>query len=106
MADVITWDITNLHRYLDTGAVYGVDWIVYVDRETDKGTLRSSSYGSIGLNPHDPEDFIPYENLEKETVVEWLLNQLGKEQVDAITSSLSGELNAKEKPKTDSGLPW
>jgi hypothetical protein len=107
MADTYTWHIAQLERKLSDGVVYTAHWTVTAARQvTGSADLTASSYGSIGFGEPDPDNFIPYEDLTEGEVVGWVLGALGDEQVEAICSGVSAQLDAEQNPVDASGIPW
>jgi hypothetical protein len=108
--DTFTWGIASLDRNLPSGEVYSVHWIVTATREGDGGAvLTSSTYGSIGLPAGDPEseDFVPYNELTPELVLQWTQEALGGiEKVAEIEAALTLQLDEQAFPSRASGTPW
>jgi hypothetical protein len=107
MADTFEWHIAQLQRKLSDGAVYTAHWTVNATRTVDDGDdLTAGSYGSVGFGEPDPDNFIEYDELTKEEVVQWVRDALGEEQVEAIEDGLSAQLDKTENPTDASGIPW
>ena len=78
----------------ETNVVYNVHWIA-------KGTKEDYSVTSIGTQvvPLDPKaDFIPFEDLTNEIVVEWTKEAMGEEQVKAIEDGIASQIAELENP--------
>lgn len=103
-----TWDIAQLERRLpdgDTcpdGAVYTAHWTVSYEENGES----ASAYGSVGLSDPDPASFVPFSQLTKEEVLDWVFEFLGPDQVVSIQESLYNTVQAKLNPTTAQGLPW
>jgi hypothetical protein len=97
------WTINTLERSLPDNIVTVIHWTVSL---TSEDGYTSSAYGSLGLPPADPENFIPYSDLSPETVTEWIRNVMGEEQFAAYESSLTAQIESKRNPVSASGLPW
>ena len=106
MADTFTWGIANLERQLSDGAVTTVHWTLTAERTVGSETLTAGSYGSLGLDPADPNDFIAYDDLTSAEVIGWVETKLGADAVTAMETGLSGQLDTQENPTTGSGVPW
>lgn len=108
MADKITWGIANLERHVADGVVYTSHWTVNAERTTAAGaTYTAGAYGSVGFSEPDPKDFIPYDELTQELVIDWTQDALGgNEKVAEIEDALTANLDAQENPVNESGLPW
>lgn len=102
MAATITWDIATLERKLADGTVYTVHYTISAE---DQGET-ASAYGSTGLDPADPDNFVPYEDLDKATVIGWVKAKLGDEQVTNIETSLENQIQERLSPQDATGVPW
>ncbi len=96
------WDIANMERTISDGIVYTVHYTVtrFEDGE------QVGAYGSLGLEPPAEGTAIPYANLTKETVIQWVKNKFGEEKVQEIESALSSQIQEKLNPTKSSGTPW
>lgn len=106
MADTFTWGIANLDRTLSDGTVTTVHWTLTAERTVGGETLTASCYGSIGLDPADLDDFIPYDDLTPAEVIGWVQTKFGAEEVTKLEENLSAQLDVRETPVTGSGVPW
>ncbi len=100
MADIYSWSINTLNRELSDGAVYTVHWLLSASRANlniSGETYTTSTYGAQGFTA-DPSvsGFIPYEDLQEETCINWVKNALGAEAVAAMEASLSAKLDKQE----------
>lgn len=104
----VTWDIATMERHLpdgDTcpdGAVYTVHWTASLEEDGE----TASAYGSIGLGDPDPSSFVPFDQLTKEQVVNWVLAALGVDQVVSIEEALHNQIQQKLHPTSSAGVPW
>jgi len=72
----------------ETNVVYNVHWIV-------TGTEEDYTANSIGSQvvALDPEaQFIPFEDLTNEIIVEWTKDAMGEEEVQAIENSIANQI--------------
>lgn len=108
MADTFTWSINNLDRHVADGAVYCSYWSVNAERTLADGEVISAgAYGSVGFGAPDPSDFIPYADLTQEKVLEWTQEALGgDEYVATMEANLSKQLDERETPIHEAGVPW
>lgn len=102
-----TWKIYNLEHQITDGLVIKVTYgcIVqqdsFLDRHIDVTTL-------IG----DPSDtnFIPYEDLTEQIVLEWVNEELGQQAISDIETMVKARVQNRideEAAKTTTeGLPW
>lgn len=97
------WNIAQLERHLSDGAVFTAHWTVNLQAQGES----AGGYGSIGFTvAENPENFIPYENLTKKTVVGWVQDALGEEQVSNIETALATQIEQKLHPTNAQGIPW
>ena len=101
MTAIITWDIVNLERETLDGYIYTVHWSLNI-REDEYST---GSYGSIGLERPEGE-MIPFEDVTKETVISWVQEKLGEEQVQSMQNALIAQIEEQKTPSKLSGVPW
>jgi hypothetical protein len=101
-----TWNITKMIRYQSTGLVYEVQYRII-------STIEEFTYTDFGVvtiegNPSSP-DFIPYEDLKENIVLEWVKDVLGVSGVDSIENTqymiLQEMINTAQNPSA-TGLPW
>lgn len=102
MAITYQWSVANLERQLSSGIVYTVHYTI----SADDGTYASSAYGSLGLEPPDEDDEIPYAQLTPEIVTDWVKDKIGDEKVVEIEEALAAQIEQQRAPKTGTGLPW
>lgn len=102
MAISYNWGVANLERHLADGIVYTVHYTI----SADDGTYASSAYGSLGLEPPEEDDVIPYAQLTPEIVVGWVKEKFGAEKVTEIENALADQIEQQRTPKTGTGLPW
>lgn len=100
MATTFTWKIAQLERETEDGFVFAAHYTV----DASDGTYGAGAYGSIGLER--PDDLIPFNQLDEETVVGWVKDHLGTEKVEGIESALQVQLDEQHAPTKAAGLPW
>jgi hypothetical protein len=96
----VTWNIANLERETADGFVYTAHYTV----DANDGTYSTGAYGSIGFKR--PEDLIPYKDLTKDQVIEWVKEALGSDKVLEIGQALLNQINEQRNPTHATGLPW
>lgn len=102
------WSIINLERklpdgdYPPDGQVYTAHWTV----SQEENGHTASVYGSIGFSDPDPNNFVPYNQLTEEEVLNWVFDALGVDQVVNIQESLYAQIQEQENPTHASGIPW
>jgi hypothetical protein len=95
-----TWNIVNLERETQDGFVYVAHYTV----DAHDGTYSAGAYGSIGFER--PETLIPYADLTKEQLIEWVKQALGTEKVTEIGQALLNQINEQRNPTKQAGVPW
>jgi hypothetical protein len=103
MADTTySWNVANLERNLADGMVTTVHYTV----TAHDGTYSSSAYGSIGLDPADPDSMVPYADLDEFTVASWVAAKFGEGKVQEIQAALQNQIDLQRNPVTGAGVPW
>lgn len=102
MTVTITWNISTLERVTATGEIQTVHYTV----DAEDGTYRAGAYGSVGLDPADPDDMVPYADITKEQVITWLHAKLGEEAVANVEAALQAQIDEQHAPTKATGLPW
>lgn len=97
-----TWDIASLERETSDGYVYTAHWTC--SAHDDNGDYSASCYGSVGFER--PQDLIPYADLEKDQVIEWVKEALGSDKVLEIGQALLSQIDEQRNPTHESGVPW
>ncbi len=91
-----------MDRTLSNGYVGTVHYTI----SADDGTYASSAYGSLGLEPPEEDDAIPYAQLTPEIVTGWVKDKFGDEKVAEIEAALAEQIAQQRTPTTGTGLPW
>jgi hypothetical protein len=104
MADTYTWTINQLERLAQTGEIQTVHYSVAACSEDQ--VYASSAYGSLGLDPADPDNMIPFASVTEAEVVSWVQAKFGEEKVAEIQAALSQQIEDQRAPKVAQGLPW
>lgn len=80
-------------------------WRVYFQIKATVDSSSAEYYGSVNLDR--PETLIPYENVTKENLIDWIKNKLGTSEVAAIEGGLDNNVRglASSTTKTQ-GLPY
>ena len=97
---IVTWNIANLERETQDGFVYTAHYLV----DAHDGTYSAGAYGSIGFER--PDNLIPYADLTKEQVIEWVKEALGSEKVVEIGQALLNQIDEQRHPTKAAGVPW
>jgi hypothetical protein len=102
-----TWKITNINRVSFTGLVIEVTYMIIFEIE---GTIvRHVGICQLTGDPQD-SNFIPFNYLTENVVIDWVKNDLGVEKIDEIMNTNENILNQiisnEKKSPHISGLPW
>ena len=101
MSDItVTWNIANLERETADGFVYTAHYTV----DATDGTYSAGAYGSIGFQR--PENLIPFKDLTKELVIDWVKDALGEDKVLEIGQALLTQIEEQRQPTKQAGVPW
>jgi len=77
-----------------SNVVYNVHWIV----EASKGEISATSIGTKRVEVDEDVDFVDFDDLKNATVVGWVKEAMGEEEVEAIESGLAAGIAEKENP--------
>ena len=109
MANTYSWKVANLERNLSDGMVYTVHYTITAvsdQKDSDGQFYSAGAYGSIGLEPAQPDSMIPFDQLDEFTVASWVANSFGPEKVQEIQSALDAQIVERITPTKASGVPW
>jgi hypothetical protein len=102
-----TWKIAQLKRKPTTGLVFEVTYIMNfkLQNETDRKVGMIEFVGDV----NDP-NFIPFEDLTEEIVLDWVTTTLGEEEISATETEFEARLqeriDKKNNPEFLTGTPW
>jgi hypothetical protein len=104
---VINWKIINLKRKLESGIVFDVVYMI----QSEKDGITDRIIGSLPLSGNDNSpDFIKYEDLTEQIVINWVKSTLGEIKVSEIENKLKSTIEARiEKLNNQTiadGTPW
>lgn len=102
MTVTITWNVSTLERVTATGEVQTVHYTV----DAEDGTYRAGAYGSVGLDPADPDDMVPYADVTRSQAIAWLQAKLGDEAVANMEAALRNQIDEQHAPSKAAGVPW
>jgi len=101
MATTYTWDIAQLDRETADGYVFTAHYTI----GAGDGTYSAGAYGSVGFER--PETLVPFADLTKDQVIEWVKEKLGgAEKVAEIEAALQAQLDEQAAPTKAQGMPW
>lgn len=98
------WKVLGMEHKLSDGYVLSVTSAC--DIKTDLGFARGLTYTSLEFKEIEP-DYVPFEDLTEEIVLNWVKEQLGTAGVDAIEKEVQEDYEKEiASPTTGQGLPW
>lgn len=103
MAVTITWNIKNLARRTKDGFVWSA---VFTVTGTD-GTYKHTVNGTRKFN--EPKTLIPYKDLTEDVIVQWVKDNLIKEDpssVEKIEQNVKNRISEEKAPTVAYGVPW
>ena len=105
MAITKTWEINTLERDLSDGYVTKV---IYRVKGISDSEEKARETGEINLvKPESlPSDFIEFAKLDAATVLGWVKDTLGSDEVTRIETFLEAKVNEVLTPTTAAGVPW
>lgn len=95
----ITWNILSLERIKSSGFVTNIRYSVNV---TDND-ITTTKTGMVKFEERE-SDFIPFDSLTENEVVEWVKDKLGDESTKII-EELKDEIKLKLTPKSEIVVP-
>ena len=101
------WNIVQLKRNPNNGLVFEVTYIMNFELEGEVD--RKVSVLELEGDINDP-NFIPFENLTQENVLDWIQTTLGEATIAEIEAEfktrLEERINRKNNPQFLTGKPW
>jgi hypothetical protein len=103
MSTEFSWSIAQLERTTADNMVQTCHYTVNAKDEV----YSAGVYGSVGLDPADPESMVPFADLSEAQVVAWVQEKLGgADKVTEIEAALQAQLDEQHAPSVAQGLPW
>jgi hypothetical protein len=102
------WDVTELQIATENGSlskiVENVDWSL---KATNENNNSVSVFATTRLNNPDSLSFIEFSSLDKDTVINWVKENLGQDVVNSYESNLAVMLNESEQSNLETvNPPW
>jgi hypothetical protein len=105
MANTYTWKVGQCDRTLADGMIGTLHYTV--SATTEDGVYSAGAYGSVGLQPADPDSMIPYDDVTEAQAISWAQAAIGgSDKVAEIHAALDAQLTEKRTPTTGKGTPW
>ena len=96
----LQWNILTLEQIRENGFVTEVRYIV---NATDNN-ITVSKTGIVKFKQVEG-NFIPFENLTQQEVVEWVKEKLGAGELQRLTEELQEEIQSKTNPQKETVVP-
>jgi hypothetical protein len=107
MANTYTWKIVQLDCLPDANGLLHVIQDVHWRLEGTDGTYSSYVYGSVALSQPHPDDFILYDDLTEDQIINWVINSIGNNSVADYQTTIDTKIAASVDPqKVYPSLPW
>ena len=105
MAITSSWEVNTMDRDLSDGFVTKV---IYRIKGIENGTEKARKTGEVNFaKPSSlPSDFKAYDSLSESDCLTWVKDTLGSDEVTAIETSLTNEVDLINTPATGTGKPW
>lgn len=103
------WKIENLEYLSKNGFVFEVHYSVTATVGSGDNVGTGRVVGSVKFYEEDgdlPPGFIPYAELQEQTIIGWVKNRMGPATVAEIEAKVTERANESLNPKEESGLPW
>lgn len=98
------WKILKLECIIsDNGlsnVVYRVHWLYAVTSIINEKKYVSTSNGILPIAAPTPENFVAFNELTKQQVVNWVIDILGEENIQTMTTELTNANTLKANPVT------
>lgn len=97
-----TWDCKTVDTYPSQGdlndVVYNVHWRMIAEKDGVSATIIGTQ--SLTVEDVDAEDFIEFEDLTHEQVIEWVESAMGEDRVQEIKDAAKAQLEDLIAPKS------
>ena len=105
-----TFNPLTCHTHLEghEDVVMTIHWQLHATQETEEKMYAAQNIGTCSF-PFNSEDdtFIPFAELTKEIVQQWVETQLGEERVEQMKMSLATQIQEQITPKIiNRPAPW
>ena len=101
--DDVNWRIDNLYTTTignETNYVVYVDWSCIGDATIDGVKYTAVCSNTAILSTDNVDNFIPYDQLTQEKVLEWVVASLGEVGVSNVLANIQGQLQNFAYPPT------
>jgi hypothetical protein len=103
----LSWKVDNIEVKPVEGELTDVVHTVYWRLYAEESGTTTSSYGSELIPLAEEGQFIPFEELDEQTVIGWVHSVMGPDKVLQIETSTLAELQAILSPEfVNKPVPW
>lgn len=102
MSIAYTWRFEAFQTAPAEGDLAQVVKVIHWRLHAEDGDARTSVYGTVNLDPPDPDDFVAFEDLTKAWAIERVSAVI---DVPALEASLAGQIAAIKSPPVVSLTP-
>tara|TARA_R100000234_G_scaffold31460_1_gene18517 strand:- start:79 stop:396 length:318 start_codon:yes stop_codon:yes gene_type:complete len=105
MAITYEWQVNTMERDISDGFV---NKVIYRVKGLDDGTEKARVTGEVKFTKPSslPSDFKAYDSLSESICLAWVKDTIVSEEVTAIETSLTNQINLINTPTTATGKPW
>lgn len=103
-----TWTFPQIEVALAEDGLTNVAKVVHWRLDGIDDGHSAGAYGTAALSPPDAADFVAYEDLTKDKVIEWVTGALGgDEKIAEIKAAIEGQIaKLKNPPVVTLTPPW
>lgn len=102
------WKIQSMYVKNATdlsNVVVKISWIKEgIDTDGSRGSYMNVT--TFDLESVNPDEFIPYDELEEAVVIEWIKSQISEEAMQGIDALIQKIADYNKNPEVNVRLPW
>jgi len=108
MSLTLTWSITGLKTKTEQDFQDVVVQTYWKVTGVDENGVSGSFTGAVPLKSSviTPEEFVQFENLTEQQVIEWVKSSISPSAIDHITLQIQKNIDSTISPIVDKKLPW
>lgn len=108
MTITYSWEVTGMRTKTVGNTPNVVVQVFWKKTGTDETGNSSSFIGSTPFNTEsiDPENFIPFDNLTEENVLNWVKQTITASFEEHINTIIEKQIQENSNPPVDAVLPW
>lgn len=99
-----TWNILNITYKTEDGGlsqvITKVRWKYDISKTINGQVFSSGTFGDCVLSEPTNEEFIPYSQITKETVIGWVQELLGEDQILQFEDLINLKIDQQAAPST------